>query len=323
MEHEPSDSDLVARSLDEPTAFTPIFDRHFRAVHTYLHRRAGRDFADELTAETFAVAFELRATCQATGTTLPWLYGIAWTSSPGFLERAEAAVTPATASILHQKVELTLTSKDFGFTVTTGPNEMWIDQTPPHRWRALTSEFLVPRSLSADARSLACADHDKTLELGSSAPRVTLMFTPPDKLSFAPFVLLSPPGDPGYPTKLRKAIASGRAHDEGTTEVDGRTVERIRFDLACGELLCPGRPRYAYVDPETFFPVREEWTATSDIVGPDDNRVRRFDVVVRYLTFEYLPRTAGNVALTNIKAQHPDAVWASSSTLWSPDQRLP
>ena len=28
----------------------------------------------------------------------------------------------------------------------------------------------------------------------------------------------------------------------------------------------------------------------------------------RYLTFEYLPRTAANLALTDIRAQHPDAI---------------
>jgi RNA polymerase sigma factor (sigma-70 family) len=72
-----SDADCLARSLSEPRAFATIFDRHFRAVHTYLHRRAGRDLADELAAETFAVAFERRASCRGTGTALPWLYGIA------------------------------------------------------------------------------------------------------------------------------------------------------------------------------------------------------------------------------------------------------
>ena len=77
MEHSPSDSDLVRRSLDDPKAFEPIFDRHFGAVHTYLHRRVGRDLADDLTAETFALAFERRASCRATSTVLPWLYGIA------------------------------------------------------------------------------------------------------------------------------------------------------------------------------------------------------------------------------------------------------
>jgi RNA polymerase sigma factor (sigma-70 family) len=77
MEPVLSDVDCLARSLSEPNAFEPIFDRHFRAVHTYLHRRAGRDLADELAAETFALAFERRASCRASRSVLPWLYGIA------------------------------------------------------------------------------------------------------------------------------------------------------------------------------------------------------------------------------------------------------
>ena len=77
MDAASSDADCLARSLSEPTAFEPIFDRHFGAVHRYLHRRAGRDLADELTAETFALAFSRRGSCRASGSVLPWLYGIA------------------------------------------------------------------------------------------------------------------------------------------------------------------------------------------------------------------------------------------------------
>jgi RNA polymerase sigma factor (sigma-70 family) len=77
MEPSPSDVDCLERSLSEPNAFEPIFDRHFAAVHRYLHRRAGRELADELAAETFAVAFERRAGCRAHESVLPWLYGIA------------------------------------------------------------------------------------------------------------------------------------------------------------------------------------------------------------------------------------------------------
>jgi RNA polymerase sigma-70 factor (ECF subfamily) len=72
-----SDADHLARSLSEPTAFRLIFDRHFGAVHKYLHRRVGRDLADELAAETFALAFAQRERCRASGSALPWLYGIA------------------------------------------------------------------------------------------------------------------------------------------------------------------------------------------------------------------------------------------------------
>jgi RNA polymerase sigma-70 factor (ECF subfamily) len=77
MESNLSDADLLARSLDEPRAFELVFDRHFEAVHRYLHRRAGYDIADELAAETFTLAFERRASCRSTGSVLPWLYGIA------------------------------------------------------------------------------------------------------------------------------------------------------------------------------------------------------------------------------------------------------
>jgi RNA polymerase sigma-70 factor (ECF subfamily) len=77
MESASSDADCLARSLVEPKAFESIFDRHFAAVHRYLHRRAGRDLADEVAAQTFAIAFERRASCRAEGSVLPWLYGIA------------------------------------------------------------------------------------------------------------------------------------------------------------------------------------------------------------------------------------------------------
>ena len=77
MDTASSDADCLARSLHEPTAFELIFDRHFGAVHRYLHRRAGRDLADELAAETFALAFARRESCRASGSVLPWLYGIA------------------------------------------------------------------------------------------------------------------------------------------------------------------------------------------------------------------------------------------------------
>src|SRR5262245_54039435 len=77
MEPHPSDADCLARSLEEPSAFEVLFDRHFDFVHRYIHRRAGREIADELAAETFALAFERRASCSSTASALPWLYGIA------------------------------------------------------------------------------------------------------------------------------------------------------------------------------------------------------------------------------------------------------
>jgi hypothetical protein len=234
--------------------------------------------------------------------------GSPWKSSPGFLERAQAAVAPPEGSILHLRLVRSVTSGGFegeGCTVTTGADELWIDQMPPHGWRAFVSDHLWTEVPGADSPGFVCASRGVT-ELGSSddAPE-TLMFVAPDTLLFSPQHYLTPPGDPEYVAKLREAIASGRAHDEGTTVLDGRTVERIRFEPTCPVPPCTGTS-YAYVDPETFFPVREEWPTGYATVAPD-GRVHRFDVVVRYLTFEYLPRTAANLALTDIRAQHPDA----------------
>jgi RNA polymerase sigma factor (sigma-70 family) len=77
--HEDSeDARAVRRSLTDPAAFAEVFDRHFTTVHRYLHRRAGRDVADELAGETFRIAFERRDRwSRATGDARPWLLGIA------------------------------------------------------------------------------------------------------------------------------------------------------------------------------------------------------------------------------------------------------
>jgi RNA polymerase sigma factor (sigma-70 family) len=73
-----TDAAAIRRSLADPAAFAAVFDRHFVAVHRYVHRRAGRDVADELAGETFRVAFEGRARwSRMTPDARPWLLGIA------------------------------------------------------------------------------------------------------------------------------------------------------------------------------------------------------------------------------------------------------
>ena len=73
----PSDGELIARSLDEPEAFAPLFDRHAASVHRYLGRRVG-ELADDLLSETFHIAFRRRAAYRAEHLEVrPWLLGIA------------------------------------------------------------------------------------------------------------------------------------------------------------------------------------------------------------------------------------------------------
>src|SRR5690349_17113507 len=72
------DATLIARSIDEPTVFGALFDRHAAEVQRFLVRRVGPVVADNLLGEVFRIAFERRATFEARGTgARPWLYGIA------------------------------------------------------------------------------------------------------------------------------------------------------------------------------------------------------------------------------------------------------
>ncbi len=221
-------------------------------------------------------ALALVAVAGATATAL--FLSTPWNNSPGFLERAQAALTPDAATVLHAKWEDTWTSTDPQCTVERGPNEIWVDQTPPHRLRALL-EHPTPRGDPAtDPRALVCSSGTRS-ELRGSAPygwKLSALF-------------------PSDPVKaLREAISAGRAHDEGETQLAGRTVRRIRVD--------PER-LYTYVDPDSFYPVAEQGFMGISSAG----KSARFHVVRRYLIFEYLPRTAANLALTDIEAQHPNA----------------
>jgi hypothetical protein len=167
-----------------------------------------------------------------------------------------------------------------------------------------TSRAEASRLPLRNPRALACASGTAAELGGTLGKEPTLRFVPPNTLSALPLEVLHP-RDPV--TSLRQAISAGSAHDEGQTQLDGRTVERIRIDLPsdCRFAPCSQGPGYEYVDPETFYPVRTELPGFIAEVGGSD--VVRLRIVERILTFEYLARTAANLALTDIRAQHPDA----------------
>jgi DNA-directed RNA polymerase specialized sigma24 family protein len=55
-----SDAEAIAASLEDPERFADVFHRHFPPVHRFARRRVG-ELADDIAAETFAVAFRERA----------------------------------------------------------------------------------------------------------------------------------------------------------------------------------------------------------------------------------------------------------------------
>jgi hypothetical protein len=265
-----------------------------------------------------------------------------WSSSPGFLERAEAALATPDDTILHMKWEVTSSVTDPRCSVTRGPNEMWIDQQPPHAYRAILED---PPPAGSEPLSLACSSA-KRREVGgivdpacSPAEQAdcttldTLEFEPPATLRESTLQFVLPP-DPV--AMLREAIRSGNVHHEGNTELNGRTVERLRIDgpiisedgvfssSACAFPSCAFGD--AFVDPDTFYPVEMHAPPLLVMPAPDsgvvvrspdgvplpgggniDRPLAEINVVDRYLKFEYLPRTEANLALTDMRAQHPDA----------------
>jgi RNA polymerase sigma factor (sigma-70 family) len=73
-----SDNEAIAASLVDPHAFGVIFERHFGSIHGYLRRRFADELADDLTAQTFFVAFDRRSRFdRERSDSRPWLFGIA------------------------------------------------------------------------------------------------------------------------------------------------------------------------------------------------------------------------------------------------------
>ncbi len=74
-----AEAELLFRSRDDPAAFRAFYDQWSAAVLAYFQRRVhDPDLALELTAETFAVAFEKRARFRWMGKSpAAWLFGIA------------------------------------------------------------------------------------------------------------------------------------------------------------------------------------------------------------------------------------------------------
>jgi hypothetical protein len=223
-----------------------------------------------------------------------------WSTSPTFVARAEAALRPPGGTILHQKWVVTTTSDAFGCTIRHRPNESWLDQAPPHRYRILLN---VPPPPATSRLALACGN-PKGPELGGTLDSwTTLEFAPPNRLLRRSRIGL--PIDPV--ADLRQRLAAGTAHEAGKrTSAWGRTVQRIRIDPepGCVSQGCSLEPSEWWVDPKTLHPVG--FMGIGGILEPG-RRFMRLRVVGRFLAYEYLPRTAKNLALTDIRAQHPNA----------------
>ncbi|MFF4775761.1 RNA polymerase sigma factor [Microtetraspora fusca] len=73
-----TDAELVARYRRNPDLFTAVHDRYYRDIYLYVAGRLDTQIAEDITAETFLLAFDRRDRFDPErGSLRPWLFGIA------------------------------------------------------------------------------------------------------------------------------------------------------------------------------------------------------------------------------------------------------
>ncbi|MER6077776.1 sigma-70 family RNA polymerase sigma factor [Streptomyces sp. NPDC001833] len=98
------DAEIVAQALEQPELFARLYDRYAPDIHRYAARRLGDTAADDVTADTFLVAFRIRSRYDlARPNARPWLYGIAG-NLIGKQRRAEVRALKALARTGHDPV---------------------------------------------------------------------------------------------------------------------------------------------------------------------------------------------------------------------------
>jgi len=60
MESVLSDARILCDSISDPRIFSSLYERHLRAVASYVVRRTGPELSEDLTAEVFARVSQAR-----------------------------------------------------------------------------------------------------------------------------------------------------------------------------------------------------------------------------------------------------------------------
>ena len=155
----PTDSHLLTAAGHDPTAFRELYDRYAQSLDGFFVRRTGnRDAALDLTAETFAQAWQHRHAFdnQHDGSCGPWLFGIA----RNLLLRAARDRRLAFES--SERLRLTVGRSS----IVPGPE--WVDgldadladalaALPAAQRRAIELRVLNDRSYDAVANELDCS----------------------------------------------------------------------------------------------------------------------------------------------------------------------
>jgi RNA polymerase sigma-70 factor (ECF subfamily) len=90
-----SDIALMRAARTDARAFGELYARHAEAIHDWLRGRVGEPAATDLTAETFAAAWQARRRFRTDryDAVTPWLYGIALNQYRSYMKESRVETT--------------------------------------------------------------------------------------------------------------------------------------------------------------------------------------------------------------------------------------
>jgi hypothetical protein len=212
------------------------------------------------------------------------------------IERAAAALGHADGDILHVVTHSTLTGPG-GEVLRRERTEAWQATSEPYDMRqVITSDAGTARELAVrdghpevyDGRSDTISALPPALALPAGPAQPPLPNTgapiPDDHLDTAPERLR---------TEILDLLRSGEAREDGHITVDGHEAVRI---------VAPALDMRLLVDAETYQPI--EWTVPVTGIGTHPDRGL---LTTTFATYERLPASDANLALLDLRAQHPGA----------------
>ena len=208
-----------------------------------------------------------------------------WDGGPDIVARAAAALSPPEGKIVHLTISGSPTSGDIAGT------ESWSTTSAPFNSRTILDGNLGTSATETSGTGLQSEwSYDRATNTvhkvipAKGRPAINLPSSPAEMLLAAP----------------RQLLESGDAYNDGSTEINGKPVYKIttKDGFVTGGTPDLKPQLVLYVDRNTYLPVAQE----GSFLHNGKRVASRVNIDVRYL-----PATPENVALTSVRAQHPNA----------------
>jgi hypothetical protein len=213
-------------------------------------------------------------------------------SSASAIDGAKAALGAADGRILHVIARMTLTGPDEA-TLRTERTETWELTSPPYDTRQVHYSQGVRREIAFSDGRLEIYDPRRntisTLPSPDDLPERGRDAKQRQQLPVDPFDA----GAERLRDEMLNLLRSGEAREDGRVTIRGREAIRI---------VSPGQRLTLLVDARTYEPI--EWSSPVTGIGTTpDTGVQ----TTRFETYDRLPATESNLALLDLRAQHPGA----------------